>query len=143
MAMDDIGMARDVLGMEERRVERAEACRRLHEVKLDGGSHEMLSAIARAVLPDATTGWTVGACERLRAHLVWLLGAGMPEIGALGEDVDKHPTMDGCGPQIGSQCVWHAYMDVKPRIDWNAMADELDVFTQLVRGFAEQVGEDE
>lgn len=103
MAMDELGMARDVLGMEERRVERAEACRRLHEVKLDGGSHEMLSAIARAVLPDATMGWTVGACERLRAHLVWLLGAGMPEIGALGEDVDKHTTMDGCGPQIGSQ----------------------------------------
>lgn len=32
---------------------------------------------------------------------------------------------------------------VTPRIDWMRMVDELDVFTQLVRGFAEQVGEDE
>jgi hypothetical protein len=37
----------------------------------------------------------------------------------------------------------HATVEVTPHIDWSRMADELDVFTQLVRGFAEQVGEDE
>ena len=36
----------------------------------------------------------------------------------------------------------HATVEVTPHIDWSRMADELDVFTQLVRGFAEQVGED-
>lgn len=36
----------------------------------------------------------------------------------------------------------HAAIEVTPHIDWSRMADELDVFTQLVRGFAEQVGED-
>ena len=36
----------------------------------------------------------------------------------------------------------HATVDVTPHIDWSRMADELDVFTQLVRGFAEQVRED-
>lgn len=36
----------------------------------------------------------------------------------------------------------HAAVEVTPHIDWSRMADELDVFAQLVRGFAEQVGED-
>lgn len=36
----------------------------------------------------------------------------------------------------------HATVEVTPHIDWSHMADELDVFTQLVRGFAEQVEED-
>ena len=36
----------------------------------------------------------------------------------------------------------HATVEVTPHIDWSRMADELDVFTQLVRGFAEQVEED-
>lgn len=39
--------------------------------------------------------------------------------------------------------VSHATVEVTPHIDWSHMADELDVFTQLVRGFAEQVEEDE
>lgn len=39
--------------------------------------------------------------------------------------------------------VSHATVEVTPHIDWSRMADELDVFTQLVRGFAEQVEEDE
>lgn len=39
--------------------------------------------------------------------------------------------------------VSHATVEVTPHIDWSHMADELDVFTQLVRDFAEQVEEDE
>ena len=39
--------------------------------------------------------------------------------------------------------VSHATVEITPHIDWPRMADELDVFTQLVRGFAEQVEEDE
>lgn len=35
--------------------------------------------------------------------------------------------------------VGNAFVTIQPRIDWMRMVDELDVFTQLVRGFAEQV----
>lgn len=51
----------------------------------------------------------------------------------LGEQEDAET-----GPVIGS-----ATVEISPRIDWSRMADELDVFTQLVRGFAEQVEVDE
>ena len=54
--------------------ERMQVIDRLRALELDGGSHENLSAIARAILPDATFGWTVGACERLRDTLVALIG---------------------------------------------------------------------
>lgn len=39
--------------------------------------------------------------------------------------------------------VSNATVEITLHIDWSRMADELDVFTQLVRGFAEQVEEDE
>lgn len=100
--MDELERARGILGMEERRVARAEVCERLHDAVLDGGSHEMLSALARAVMPGGGA-WTVDACERLRATLVWLLGAGMPEIQAMGADMDKYSMSGHGGPQIGSQ----------------------------------------
>lgn len=51
----------------------------------------------------------------------------------LGEQEDAET-----GPVIGS-----ATVEISPRIDWMRMVDELDVFTQLVRGFAEQVEVDE
>lgn len=35
--------------------------------------------------------------------------------------------------------VGSAFVTITPQIDWMRMADELDVFTQLVRGFAEQM----
>lgn len=46
-------------------------------------------------------------------------------------------------PSGGARSIGSATVTITPRIDWMRMADELDVFTQLVRGFAEQVGEDE
>lgn len=52
---------------------REETIERLRAVELEGGSHEMLSAIARAVLPEARWGWTVCACGMLRDRLVWML----------------------------------------------------------------------
>lgn len=100
--MDGLERARGILGMEQRRVARAEVCERLHDAVLDGGSHEMLSAVCRAVMPGGGA-WTVDACERLRATLIWLLGAGMPEIQAMGADVGKHSMSGHGGPQIGSQ----------------------------------------
>ena len=54
--------------------DRTQVIDRLRALELDGGSHENLSAIARAILPDATFGWTVGACGRLRDTLVALIG---------------------------------------------------------------------
>ena len=56
--------------------ERKAAIERLTAVKLNGGSHENLSAIAQAIMPDTTFGWTVGACERLRDTLVDLIEGG-------------------------------------------------------------------
>ena len=56
--------------------ERKAAIERLMAIKLNGGSHENLSAIAQAIMPDAAFGWTVGACERLRDTLVDLIEGG-------------------------------------------------------------------
>ena len=49
---------------------------------------------------------------------------------------------DGWVRKSKEHVVSYATVEVKPHIDWSHMADELDVFTQLVRGFAEQVEED-
>lgn len=49
---------------------------------------------------------------------------------------------DGWVRKSKEHVVSHATVEVTPHIDWSHMADELDVFTQLVRGFAEQVEED-
>lgn len=43
----------------------------------------------------------------------------------------------------GERVIGSAYVGITPRINWSRMVDELDVFTQLVRGFAEQVEVDE
>lgn len=53
--------------------QRQEIIERLRAVDLGGGSHESLSAIAKAVYEPAG-GWTIGACEQLRQTLVRLLG---------------------------------------------------------------------
>ena len=52
--------------------ERERIIERLRAVDLGGGSHESLSAIAKAIYEPAG-GWTIGACERLRQTLVRLL----------------------------------------------------------------------
>ena len=61
--------------------------------------------------------------ERLRAELDRLVGE----------------REDCCEQRV----VGNAFVTIQPRIDWMRMVDELDVFTQLVRGFAEQVEVDE
>lgn len=53
--------------------DREEIINRLNALELSGGSHEMLSSIAKAISPDAMFGWTIGACNLLRARLVNLL----------------------------------------------------------------------
>ena len=53
--------------------ERERIIERLRAVDLGGGSHESLSAIAKAIYEPAG-GWTIGACEQLRQTLVRLLG---------------------------------------------------------------------
>lgn len=53
--------------------ERERIIERLRAVDLGGGSHESLSAIAKAIY-EPVGGWTIGACERLRRMLVRLLG---------------------------------------------------------------------
>ena len=72
-------------------------------------------------------------CDRIDA-----IHAGLErENEALRERLEK---MDNRGD---SMHIGEVTVAVTPRIDWMRMVDELDVFTQLVRGFAEQVGEDE
>lgn len=53
--------------------ERERIIERLRNVDLGGGSHESLSALAKAVY-EPVGGWTIGACEQLRQTLVRLLG---------------------------------------------------------------------
>lgn len=53
--------------------QRQEIIERLQALKLEGGSHEMLSAICRAVAPGAQFGWTQGACDGLRLRLISFL----------------------------------------------------------------------
>lgn len=53
--------------------QRQEIIERLQALKLEGGSHEMLSAICRAVAPGAKYGWTQGACDGLRLRLISFL----------------------------------------------------------------------
>ena len=53
--------------------ERERIIERLRAVDLGGGSHESLSAIAKAIY-EPVGGWTIGACEQLRQTLVRLLG---------------------------------------------------------------------
>lgn len=56
--------------------QRREVARRLRSADLvDGGSHENLDAICRAVYEPAY-GWTRGACDSLRWRLAWLLDGG-------------------------------------------------------------------
>ena len=72
-------------------------------------------------------------CDRIDA-----IHAGLERENA--ELRERMAKMDNRG---GSMHIAEATVTITPRIDWMRMADELDVFTQLVRGFAEQVGEDE
>lgn len=53
--------------------QRQEIIERLNGLKLEGGSHEMLNAICKAVLPHSGA-WTLRMCEDLRDRLVRLLG---------------------------------------------------------------------
>ena len=59
------------------------------------------------------------------------------------QTVDEHMAEHGWVRKDKEHVISHATVEITPHIDWSRMADELDVFTQLVRGFAEQVGEDE
>lgn len=52
--------------------ERESIIERLRAVDLGGGSHESLSALAKAIY-EPMGGWTIGACEKLRQTLVRLL----------------------------------------------------------------------
>lgn len=53
--------------------ERERAITNLMAVDLSGGSHEMLSSIAKAIYKPTCGGWTIGACQVLRDTLVNLL----------------------------------------------------------------------
>lgn len=53
---------------------RRKAIKRLRKVDLHGGSHENLSAIAKAIYPDSEWGWTMGACAALVERLCLMLG---------------------------------------------------------------------
>ena len=53
--------------------ERERAITNLMAVDLSGGSHEMLSSIAKAIHKPTCGGWTIGACQVLRDTLVNLL----------------------------------------------------------------------
>lgn len=53
--------------------QRQEIIERLKALELEGGSHQMLSDICRAVAPGAKYGWTQGACDGLRMRLISFL----------------------------------------------------------------------
>jgi len=55
--------------------ERKRTIKRLQSISMDKGSEANLNAIALALYGEEppTFGWTMGACELLREHLVWLL----------------------------------------------------------------------
>lgn len=53
--------------------QRQEIIERLKALELEGGSHQMLSDICRAVAPGAKYGWTQGACDGLRLRLISFL----------------------------------------------------------------------
>ena len=63
----------DAEGQGEIMNQRQEIIERLRALELSGGSHEMLSAICRAVAPGAQFGWTQGACDGLRLRLISFL----------------------------------------------------------------------
>lgn len=52
--------------------EREQIVQRLSDVTLGGGSHESLSAIAKAILPGVSC-WTYNDCDHLRRYLVNLI----------------------------------------------------------------------
>lgn len=70
--------------------ERQKAIERLRAVKLTEGmsSHEMLSAIGRALFP-AMKMWNQFTCMLLREELVWLLESANEEIDAVRHECSK------------------------------------------------------
>ena len=72
--MDKLGYHRGYIdGQHSMDAEHRAVAMRLRALPLDGGSHENLSQIARAVY-HADFGWTQGACAALRDELVRLMG---------------------------------------------------------------------
>ena len=92
--------------------DRKEVAERLRAVELCGGSHESLSAIARAVLPDVRGGWTLGACERLRDELATL--------------VDVGGTGDGITDELRSSVANYPFRDNRDFSLFEAIADRID-----------------
>ena len=124
--------------------DRTQVIDRLRALELDGGSHENLSAIARAILPDATFGWTVGACGRLRDTLVALIGGenevyrqGWHDGYAEGRKDDCAEPLHGITDELrglarGFKCVWmestdgtitYTIADVQPTIESVSLED--------------------
>lgn len=75
--------------------ERQEIIERLNGLELEGGSHEMLSAICKAVLPHGDA-WTLRRCADLRDRLVRLLGEAdtAPSDGRITNEVRRD--IDAC-----------------------------------------------
>lgn len=75
--------------------QRQEIIERLNGLELEGGSHESLSAIAKAIY-EPVGGWTIGACEQLRQTLVRLLGEAdtAPSDGRITDEVRRD--IDAC-----------------------------------------------
>ena len=77
--------------------ERYAVALRLMHLPLDGGSHENLSQIARAVY-HADFGWTKGACRALRDELVRLMGGDQPSGIDVLREMDEESDADGTSP---------------------------------------------
>lgn len=132
---------------------------RLREVEPHGSSHEMLAAIARAVMPHVGP-WNAEACAELRDVIVALADAATPRVrwsgGEWSDELERvceerdelAEKMRGLAHDVEmwrdraedmrmerDDSIGHAYIDVTPRIDWSALADELDEFALTVRSF--------
>lgn len=70
-------------------ISRKQVIERLRNVDLGGGSHESLSAIAKAVYEPAG-GWTIIACECLRQTLVRLIGGDTEQGGRITDELRKY-----------------------------------------------------
>lgn len=102
--------------------DRREVVRRLREVELAGGSHQMLAAIGAAVLPTHH-GWTSGACRALRDRLVELVEDGE------GASLSERNLAYSLGYEEGRETM---KADMKDMIERSFMAVPLDADGQPI-----------
>lgn len=122
--------------------QRQEIIERLNGLEMEGGSHAMLSAICKAVLPHGDA-WTLRRCADLRDRLVRLLGEAEQPKERDGRITDelrhsiegaeqlygrKFPCLTAIADRIDAEherALSHAYMDVSDSM-WFRLPKDID-----------------